>query len=129
MGSFLAWCLSSPLLIAPSLCLFSSFAPLPPSPCSLFTHNLSTPNVHFPPVCFYQSPNVIASLLRSFPTIPCDITDFLFCLTPILVLCQATASLLFRECATLTVTLPMWLSLDEHVWAWPLCFPLAGQLK
>lgn len=80
LSPFLAWCLSSSLLISLSLCLFfircspTFFALLP-----LFTHHLSHSSVLFSLLCLSLS---ISGCHRYsvafFTSLPCDIPLFLF---------------------------------------------------
>lgn len=95
LSPFLAWCLSSSLLISLSLslCHFPSFAPLPSSACSRCLPTIFPTAVSFPLFfdCLYQSLNVIAaplpSTLASRWHNPISISP-----TPIFIFSHATAS-------------------------------------
>lgn len=128
LSPFLAWCLSSSLLISLSHSVF--FHPLLPYlPLSLFTHHLSSvlPSL----LCLYQSLDVIAALLPSSPRSPATYPYFYFFhpLSSFLAMPLLRLSVSERVALTIQLALPMWLTLDQHDWARPPWVLPAGQFS
>lgn len=133
LSPFLAWCLSSSLLISLSLtlsfcipCSFTFFALL-----SLFTHHLSHSSVLFSLLCPYQSLDVIAALLPSSPSSSVTYPYFYFSHPYLHFLAMPLLHLSFCKCVAQTIPLvvPVRLPLDQHDWAWPQWVLFAGQFS
>lgn len=131
LSPFLAWCLSSPLLISLTLASHPSLPYLLHLPFSVCPPSFK-PHCPFPsslPLSISQCHRCSVALSTM---IPCDIPLPLF-LSPLSSFFFAKPLLLFffSECVTLTIprALPMWLSLYQRDWAWSPWVLLAGQLK